>query len=96
MMEQRKAGAGSPMGVKDWKRNMKALARQIDDPEALAQVMEIQEELDRQMTEAVSRLLDEGYSYTDLARPTGITRQAMRQRWAAKIKALLNIDTETN
>lgn len=86
MMEQRKSGPGTPMGVDDHKRNMRALGRQVDDPEALAQALEIAAYLDTVIADAARRLLDKsdpsmGYSYTDLARVCNITRQGARKRW---------------
>src|SRR5262245_23337154 len=95
MMEKRKSGPGTPMGTEDWKRSMRALARQVDDPEALAQVAEIAEYLDEMVLAAARRLLDKtdrsmGYSYTDLGRALGITRQAARKRYPLAAEA----DTE--
>jgi hypothetical protein len=74
------------MGVDDWKRSMRALGRQVDDPEALAQAVEIAEYLDTVLLDAARRLLDKGdrsmgYSYTDLGRALGITRQGARKRF---------------
>ena len=39
-------------------------------------------DLDQAINEAVTGLREFGYSWADIARPLGITRQAAQQRWA--------------
>ena len=81
MMERKKSGKGSP-GVEDWKRTLRALGPQIDDPEALAQALEIEAELKAVIAGAVARLMDvDGYTFPDIARGAGLTRQGARWRW---------------
>jgi hypothetical protein len=82
MMEQSKTGAGSPMGVKDFERTARNLGHLIDDPEALGQAMEIHEAMAREIAAAALRLKEEGYSYTDLGRANGVTRQTAQERWS--------------
>lgn len=81
MMEQRKPGPGQPMGVLDWRRTVAALGRQVDDPDALAQAYTVLDAMESALIEAAQRLMVEGYSYADLARPFGISRQGARKRW---------------
>lgn len=82
MMEQKKGAADPRPGVQDWKRTLRSLLPQIDDPEALAQaVLEIQEELEVVIYEGVQALRAEGHSYESIARPFGISRQGARWRW---------------
>jgi len=63
------------------------------DPEDLAEVLKIQEHLDRAMTGAVANMLRNGFSWTEIAAPLGITRQAAHKRWAARIDALSQENT---
>jgi hypothetical protein len=87
MLEQRKTGAGSPMGVQDFQRTAKALGRLIDDPEALIQARaEILATFEAEVAGAALRLHQEGYSYADLARAEGITRQSAHERWTKSWK----------
>ncbi|MGL5911649.1 MAG: hypothetical protein ACRCZP_16735 [Phycicoccus sp.] len=79
-MEQRKAGKGAP-GVQDWRRQMAALAGQADDPEGLAQVLDISAALDVEIAAAVARLRGEGHSDAELGRALGVSRQAVTKRW---------------
>lgn len=81
MMEQRKPGPGQPMGVLDWRRTVASLGRQVDDPDALAQAYTVLDAMESALVEAAQRLMVEGYSYADLARPFGISRQGARKRW---------------
>lgn len=65
-------------------RHAKALSLKADDPEGLADMLEIVAEFQRQAQLAANRLHDEWhFSWTELARPVGISRQAMRKRFAA-------------
>lgn len=53
----------------------------VDDLAALAATITYAEE---RMAEAVARLqAEEGYSWADIARAVGVTRQAAHKRWAA-------------
>ena len=66
------------------RRIMRALSRRIGDadPEDLALMCELASELDAQIVQAVLAQRATGTSWTDIARPLGITRQAARQKWA--------------
>lgn len=48
--------------------------------ERLAAIREMREELDRLEREAVHDLRDAGISWADIARPMGITRQALQKK----------------
>lgn len=88
MLEQSKTGAGSPMGVKDFERTARNLGRLIDDPEALGQAMAIHEAMAVEIATAAHRLKAEGYSFTDLGRANGTTRQTAQERWSKAWKKL--------
>jgi hypothetical protein len=65
------------------RRVLRAYSRRIasGDIEALAYLAEIAEELHTVTCHAVTGLRAYGYSWADIARPLGITRQAAQQRW---------------
>ncbi|GAA2414602.1 hypothetical protein GCM10010404_85910 [Nonomuraea africana] len=66
------------------KRIIRAYSKRIADGdiEALADLSGVVAELDHAIAQAVTKLRAEyGYSWTDIARPLGITRQAAQQRW---------------
>lgn len=69
-----------PDEIKRWERNARALGRKADDAEGLAQVLALVEQFEDQAMQAVSRLLDLGYSYAYLATGQGVTKQALQQR----------------
>jgi hypothetical protein len=79
-LEQTKT-PGSGMGVKDFERIGRGITRRIDDPEALGQMMEAVAAMERELAAAALRLHDEGFSFTDLARANGTTRQTAQERW---------------
>ncbi|MEU4329047.1 hypothetical protein [Nonomuraea dietziae] len=66
------------------KRIIRAYSKRIADGdiEALADLSGVVAELDHAIAQAVTELRAKyGYSWTDIARPLGITRQAAQQRW---------------
>ncbi len=84
MMEERGKGPHGGKSVQDWLRMAKALGNQIDDPEAVEQALRVLAEFEAQIRAGINRLqTQDGYSWTELAAPTGISRQGMRQRWGA-------------
>jgi Homeodomain-like domain len=83
MMEQKKARKGAPMGVLDVLRIVRSIGRRVDDPEGLGQLMQIQAAVELEVARVAHRLYEEGFSYTDLARAAGTTRQTASQRWPA-------------
>ncbi|MFC4050054.1 hypothetical protein ACFOY4_10195 [Actinomadura syzygii] len=64
-------------------RILRAYSRRIatGDVEALACLAEVADELATATHDAVTGLRAYGYSWADIARPLGITRQAAQQRW---------------
>ena len=64
------------------RRSLRAMARRVAaaDPEALAMLCSLRADLEVAENVAMVGLHAEGYSYTEMARPLGITRQAARQR----------------
>ncbi|WP_327580668.1 hypothetical protein OHA25_32030 [Nonomuraea sp. NBC_00507] len=66
------------------KRIIRAYTKRIaeGDIEALADLTGVVAELDHAIAQAVIQLRAEhGYSWADIARPLGLTRQAAQQRW---------------
>lgn len=69
------------------RRVLRAYGRRIAaaDVEDLAELLAVQTEVDAAITRAVTGLREAGRSWTEIARATGTTRQAARQRWADKV-----------
>ena len=67
-------------------RVIRAYTRRVadGDVEALAHMTTLAADLDRAITDAVTGLRAYGYSWTEIARPLGITRQAAHQRWGGE------------
>ncbi|WP_327586398.1 hypothetical protein OHA25_04860 [Nonomuraea sp. NBC_00507] len=65
------------------RRVIRAYGRRIatGDIEALTDAIALAQELDTTIAQAVAGLRACGYSWTEIARPLGITRQAAQQRW---------------
>ena len=65
------------------RRVIRAYARRIatGDIEALAAMTVLATDLDQAIKDAVTGLRACGYSWAEIARPLGITRQAAQQRW---------------
>lgn len=70
-----------PEEMARWARHARALARKADDAAALAQVLQIVEQFEDAAMLTVGRLLEQGFSYGELARDLGTSRQAVRQRY---------------
>lgn len=69
------------------RRAVRALARRVGgaDPEDLAEMLTVAGELDAAIEAAVRGLRVTGYSWAEIARATGTTRQAAHARWASKV-----------
>ncbi|MCA0322315.1 MAG: hypothetical protein LCH60_07035 [Actinobacteria bacterium] len=69
------------------RRAVRALAKRVAgaDPEDLGEMLEVAGELDRAITASVAGLRESGYSWAEIARATGTTRQAAFARWASKV-----------
>jgi hypothetical protein len=65
------------------RRVLRAYSRRIaaGDIEAIAAMTTLAAQLDTAITEAITSLRTAGYSWADIARPLGVTRQAAQQRW---------------
>ena len=65
------------------RRAIRAFARRIaaGDIDALADAAFLSDQLDTAVKEAVSGLRDRGYSWADIGRQLGVTRQAAQQRF---------------
>ena len=70
------------------RRILRAYSRRIasGDVEALAYLAEVADELETATHDAVTGLRAYGYSWADIARPLGITRQAAQQRWGGETR----------
>ncbi|MFB4293433.1 hypothetical protein ACBI99_37750 [Nonomuraea sp. ATR24] len=69
------------------KRIIRAYSKRIaeGDIEALADLAGVVAELDHAIAQAVTQFrAQHGYSWADIARPLGITRQAAQQRWGGE------------
>jgi hypothetical protein len=74
-----------PGEVERHRRNIAAMARQADDPEGFAQLVDLAAELAELLTDRAQLLReDDGYSWADLARPLGVTRGAAAQRFGRR------------
>lgn len=64
------------------RRSIRAMGERAGaaDPEALALLADLRTAIDAAEDAAIVALKAQGYSYTEIARPLGITRQAARQR----------------
>lgn len=66
-------------------RQIRAMVRAIDDPEALAEIVALRAELDELIRDRVAELREtDGYSWAELARPLGVTRAAAQQRYGKR------------
>jgi hypothetical protein len=65
------------------RRAIRAFGRRIaaGDIDALADAAFLAAQLDTTIQTAVSGLRDRGYSWADIGRQLGVTRQAAQQRW---------------
>ena len=82
-----------PQEVRRWERMTAAMLQHAatDDPEAFAQVVKVLDDARAQLPEVAEQLrapappygpgMIRCYSWGDLARPLGITRQACQQRY---------------
>ncbi len=68
------------------RRAIRALAKRVGsaDPEDLEEMLALRVELDAAIDAAVAGLRATGYSWSEIARATGTTRQAAHARWASK------------
>lgn len=71
------------------RRILKAYARRVamGDIDAVADMVAIGRELDGHIQDAVDGLRDKGYSWSDIARRIGISKQAAHERWSHRGKA---------
>jgi hypothetical protein len=68
------------------RRAIRAYGRRVadGDVEALPGLLNLSAELDQAIGCAVTGLRQHGYSWTEIANPIGVTRQAARQRWGGE------------
>lgn len=62
--------------IRAWSRRVAA-----GDIEAVARMAELSAEMDEAMRQAIAGLHEFGYSWTDIAKRLGVSRQGARQRW---------------
>ena len=69
------------------RRILRAMGRRIGsaDPEDLGEMLALRDELDEAIVKSVVGLRESGYSWAEIARATGTTRQAAFARWASKV-----------
>lgn len=75
------------------RRILRAMGRRCAaaDVEDLADLLALRDEVDRAVDAAVTGLREQGHSWTEIGRVTGVTRQAARQRWTDKVT--LSVDS---
>lgn len=68
------------------RRILRALSRRmaVSDPEDLTELLALRDDLDAAIDAAVIGLRAGGFSWAEIARGTGTTRQAAFARWASK------------
>lgn len=72
-------------------RELKSLTREVgqNDPEAFAQLVAIRDHFDSLIALAANELRNvQGYSWADLARPLGLSRQSVYERYRRDGQAL--------
>lgn len=69
-----------PDEIGRWTRLARALGRKADDAAGLAQVLALVDQFEHEAMRAVDRLHRQGFSYGELARDLGCSKQAIRQR----------------
>lgn len=69
------------------RRILRAMGRRCAaaDVEDLADLLALRAEVDTAVDAAVAGLREQGHSWTEIGRVTGVTRQAARQRWSDKV-----------
>lgn len=65
------------------RRIMRAYARRVAvaDPAALGELVRLRADVDAAISQAVAGLRAEGFSWGEIGRELGLTRQAAQQRW---------------
>lgn len=72
-----------PEDVRRFERDINAIGRKVNDPEAFAQAVHLYGQLEGVLKGAADRLRTvDGFSWTDIGRALGITRQGAQQRWS--------------
>lgn len=72
-----------PEQAQRYRRELAAMVRAAgDDPEAFATVAALLDDARTAMHAAVTELRKQGFSYGDLGRALGVTKQAAQQRYA--------------
>jgi hypothetical protein len=68
------------------RRIIRAHARRVasGDVEALVDLVALSEAIDQAIIDAVTGLREFGYSWSDIARPLGMSKQAAQQRWGGE------------
>jgi hypothetical protein len=84
-MSRRKVERETPDFAKAVKRMIRAQGRRVaaEDPENLAYLLELREAVNAAIDEAVAGQYAFGFSWTEIGRGLGITRQAARQMYGA-------------
>lgn len=69
------------------RRIVRAYGRRIadSDPDDLALILSVRSELDEAIAAAVAGMRSNGFSWAEIARPLGMSRQAVQQRWGKAI-----------
>ncbi len=62
-------------------RQVRAAGERVGDPTDLARLLDIANLLERTMARAARRINGDGYSWADIGKGVGVTRQAVHGRW---------------
>lgn len=75
------------------RRIMRAYARRVAtaDPAALVELMKLRADVDEAIAAAVAGLRAEGFSWAEIGREVGMTRQAAQQRFGRQV----TVDSKT-
>lgn len=79
-----------PQEIERLRRHLRAITAKADDPDSFAEIAALEDEFHEILAERARHLTTQGarpYSWQELSRPLGITRQAAHKRYA-KLRAV--------
>lgn len=75
-----------PARITRAERELRSLCAEVgaNDPEAFSELVAIRDRFDSMIREAAEAQRANGYSWTDLGRVLGVTRQSARERYSVR------------
>lgn len=73
-----------PEQIESLTRLLRAIAPQANDPEGLAQLIDLRDRFNGVISEQARALNDQGYSWAAISKPLGINRSAAHQRYGKR------------